>query len=247
MKCDLRPDLAANFVTNAARAQSRPHPYDPKSTGITTLIDCLFKVYLKRSGQLSGEEDPLALMKPLLGTNSHEVFCKGGLEDNKYVEALQFGLRINGYIDLIEESDDPSGIAVGELKTTWAGATPVPNPHYIDQAAFYAALLGTLEARIYVVNVIPAKCHCFQIQFEKEELDKWMVELWTRALRLNSFLEGEPSSNKEVAEVLKPYHMDWQCKYCATRGTLCSGGEGKTTHWFEGKLADKLEAANAIC
>lgn len=189
---------------------------------------------------MMGEEDPLSLMKPMLGTNSHAVFCKGGIEADKYVQAEQYGLKINGYIDLIEEAFDPESgsiIAVGELKNTWAKYYDKPNGHYIDQVAFYCACMGTLEGRVYVINIIPAKCHCYQIFFEQSELDEYMKELWQRALLLNHFVEHEEDT--DAARILVPYHETWMCKYCAAKGTLCAGPQGKDKAWFEDKAPEE--------
>jgi len=251
-----RPDLAKAFVDQVyERFNERPHPYDPKSAGITTLVGCLRKAYLRRRG-VAGEASEAFKLIVAIGTAYHAMLPNPELpRETHYVMVVEdedgpVG-TITGYADwedtlTVDESDGDDllvyGVdAVAELKTVRSSSNKPPSAAHVEQLAGNWVLkrnkqcedgldpVGPYHGLLYVVHLVGSYHPPFPVVKTHEyEFSDDDLDRWGQELgrRLKVLVSGEDPGTEETAK--------WECKNCQFHGEICPGAvNGRMWGFFE--------------
>lgn len=196
---------------------------------VSDLIYCLRKGHAKRQLGAQAEETGDELVLVWLIGHSHEALLGQG-------KTKGLPLEVDGIIGTPDLWDE----GLIEVKSTRSSAKKelMDMPHYLAQAAAYAAMHAVTEARVFVLHLMgdydrshppQAQLRIWKVQFGQEELDRWWLELQRRRDVLTA--EDRPGL---------AYHSpawEWECGYCSVREMIgCEGG----AEWQAQELKKKL-------
>lgn len=244
-----RPDLASDFINAAhARYSERPHAREETSAGLTGLVTCLEKTWLRRHGEIDYDDDSEEFkLIVTVGSAYHGLLPPMDAPREQHVRLTVPDVgQVTCYIDWLEPEDPSAGrdepgnfLVPCELKTTRSSANKPPSDHYIEQVAGEVALSGQTRGRLYVLylagNYRPPmpQMKVYEVEFSEDEMEDWREEL---GRRLAVVLGPERPPRGEM--------HSWECKHCNAKALgICDGGKGE---WDTGTFFDRKAVSDMM-